>query len=132
MGAHFLQELSESGDWKSGETYSFPVDAETVEELFMVVSIGEESAVIDLMEYVGVLREKLYPLSVHIYGYAAAVKDYLRTHISEIRLQLLLRNIRLVHCGAYFADIRRIVFRSFRLCGNHLRNILSSSVQPGH
>ena len=62
MGAHFLQELSESGDWKSGETYSFPVDAEAVEELFMVVSIGEESAVIDLMEYVS--ESFFYPQTV--------------------------------------------------------------------
>lgn len=51
MSAHFLQELSESGDWKSGETYSFPVDMEAVAELLMVVSIGEESAVIDLTDY---------------------------------------------------------------------------------
>lgn len=62
MGAHFLQELSESGDWKSGETYSFPVDAEAVEELFMVISIGEESAVIDLMEYVS--ESFFYPQTV--------------------------------------------------------------------
>ena len=51
MSSHFLQELSESGEWKGGETYSFDVNEETLTELFMVVSTGEGSAVIDLMEY---------------------------------------------------------------------------------
>ena len=51
MSSHFLQELSESNTWKGGETYSFPVDAEALKELYMEVSIGEESTVIDLMEY---------------------------------------------------------------------------------
>ena len=51
MSTHFLQEMSESNNWVSGETYSFPVDADLLTELYMVVSIGEESQVIDLMEF---------------------------------------------------------------------------------
>lgn len=51
MSTHFLQEMSESNAWVSGETYSFPVDAPLLTELYMVVSIGEESEVINLMEF---------------------------------------------------------------------------------
>ena len=51
MSTHFLQQMSESNNWESGETYSFPVDTNLLTELYMVVSIGEESEVIDLMEY---------------------------------------------------------------------------------
>lgn len=51
MSTHFLQEMSEGSNWVSGETYSFPVDADLLMELYMVVSIGEESEVIDLMEF---------------------------------------------------------------------------------
>ena len=51
MSTHFLEEMSEGSNWVSGETYSFPVEADLLTELYMVVSIGEESQVIDLMEY---------------------------------------------------------------------------------
>lgn len=51
MSTHFLQEMSESNEWVGGETYSFPVDAQLLAELYMEVSIGEESEVIDLMEF---------------------------------------------------------------------------------
>ncbi len=54
MSTHFLQEMSESNEWVGGETYSFPVDVPLLAELYMEVSIGEESEVIDLM---GFLRE---------------------------------------------------------------------------
>lgn len=57
MSVHYLQERTEADDWKSGETYSFPVDAAVCTELYMEVSIDSEgeTAIIDLTDYISVI-----------------------------------------------------------------------------
>ena len=49
MSAHYLTDEFEADNWKSGETYSFPIDG-NLSELLFSVTLGDSETILDLTE----------------------------------------------------------------------------------